>query len=231
LIFLLAAYRSFAVGDALAGTLYRRRALWTGGVALVVGWYALQQAFLEYLLPAPTTFVPSLYQYLYYFVLVLVGSIVIFAWIDSTIRVALDLDFLHRDALRWKGLRKYVWALIIVGSVGGGLATSNLQFIIFGILYAILFAYFAGVLIRSGQRVHQTTMKAYSRWLGLILLSLIFEIGTGTAIGFNVNFPLILAAYCMYRAATSLSKSRRMAAASPEGVSMGKQAQGASAPI
>jgi hypothetical protein len=230
LIFLFAAYRSFDVRGALAGTLYRRRALWTGAVALALGWYALQQAVLEYLMPAPTTFIPSVNLYLYYFVLTLVGSVVIFSWVDSTIRVALDLDFLHRDILRWQRLRKYFWIGVIVAAFGGGLSTSYLEFIFFGILYGVLFVYSAGVLIRSGQKVHLTTMRAYLRWLGLMLLAIVLETATSSGIGFNVNFPLILVSYFLYRAATSLSKSRRMRVETAE-VSMGKQAQGASAPI
>jgi len=150
--------------------------------------------------------------FLLFTALTVVGVITIFAWVDSTIQVALELDFLHRDALRWMKARRFVWAIVILTTVIGVLPIGDpmARYLSFVTILATAISYSGAVLVRAGPRVHDATMRGYVGWMGFIVLAVIFEILITT---FNsyLNFPLAIGAYFVYRAATSLSKTSRMA--------------------
>ena len=120
-----ASYRSFSVRRAMATPLYRTRALWTGVVALIGAFYSVTAIVAENF-SSPQSFFQGtqpLWEFVFFAVLTIVGSLIVFSWIDSTIGVALDLDFLHRDAVGWKRLRKLAWAVVVIGAFGAGLST------------------------------------------------------------------------------------------------------------
>lgn len=207
-ILVLASYRSFSSRRALAGSLYRSRALWTGIVALVLVILSVLQMVVENgLLTVAQANVA-------YGVLTPPAVVIIFLWIDRSIGVALDLDFLHRDTFRWKGFRKYAWGAIIVTAFLISLSTvvllaSVVSFIVITVSFAVTIAYSAAVLVRSGPRVHDTTMRAYMKWMGLMVLALVVE-GATVSINYHLNEPFIIVSYFLYRTATSLSKKKRM---------------------
>jgi hypothetical protein len=186
--------------------------LWTGVVAFTGAFYSVIAIIAENTSPQSFnqgTIAPGqpLSEFILFAVLTVVGSLIIFSWIDSTIEVALDLDFLHRDSVGWRRLRKFAWAAVVVGAFGTGLSTVLWEYLIFAFALGVPVAYSGVVLIVSGLRVQYGPMKAYMRWVGLLVLALTFELITA-AISFYLNFPLLIFAYFLYRASTSLSKNR-----------------------
>jgi len=195
----------------MATPLYRTRALWTGVIAITGAFYSVTAIVAENFSSPQSSLQGGpgqpLWEFVLFAVLTIVGSLIIFSWIDSTIEVALDLDFLHRDAVGWKRLRKFAWAAVVVGAFGTGLSTVLWAYPIFAFALGAPVAYSGVVLIVSGLRVRYAPMKAYMRWVGLLVLALTFELITGS-ISFYLNFPLLIFAYFLYRASTSLSKNR-----------------------
>jgi hypothetical protein len=190
-------------------SVYRSRALWTGVVGLIGIIYELIQIIAENRappgLPAGSSPFPStLLGLIFSGFLTIAGSLVIFSWIDSTIRVSFDLDFLHRDSLHWKRFRRYAWAVVVVGAFGSAASTTWWEYAVSVAALGLPVAYSALVLIASGLRVRYPAMRAHMKWIGLLVAALLLELATST-ISFYLNFPLVLFAYFLYRAATSLS--------------------------
>src|SRR5437879_486631 len=108
-----ATYWSFTIRRWLVHRIYRRQATWVG--RLGVYFVALS----SFLTLALSTGVSSLYVNVVGGLLIGSGFIVIFAWMDSTIRVARLSDPLFRDTLRWSKLRYFLG----FGTVGGAIAS------------------------------------------------------------------------------------------------------------
>lgn len=206
----LASYRALTSRRVLASPLYRSRALWTGSVALITILFDVVAIGLENSSPTGSisgSLPPSgSWEFGAFVALVAAGALVVFAWIDRTIGVALELDFLHRDAIGWKKLRLIAGAAIIVGAVGAEVSPAGWGSILSIILLAAPAAYMAGALVVGGSRVRDDTMRRYMKWMGLLVASLILQLIT-TAIPPYLNFPLAIFAYFLYRASTSLLKT------------------------
>ncbi|HZY94736.1 MAG TPA: hypothetical protein VFE98_07780 [Candidatus Bathyarchaeia archaeon] len=116
-LFSYSAYWAFVTRRALQHGLYRRQALW-------VGWMAVYFVALTTVLSLLLTFqINVLSINILGGALIGAGFVVMFLWIDSTIRVARRSDPLSRDALRWSKLR-YLWGFITVGGAIGAVATA-----------------------------------------------------------------------------------------------------------
>lgn len=206
----LASYRAFTSRRVLASPLYRSRALWTGSVALVaIGFEALTMV-VENTLPFDTLTgaYPIVGSWEFYAIVVMAsaGAVVVFAWIDRTIGVALELDFLHRDALAWKRARPVVGVALVAGAFGAQVSTIDWQYLLSMSLLGGMAAYMAANLVIGGSRVRDDTMRRYMKWIGLTVLSLLLFVAT-TSINPHLNFPLAVFAFCLYRASTSLLKT------------------------
>lgn len=206
----LASYRALTSRRVLASPLYRSRALWTGTVALVaIGFEALTIA-VDYTVPSTATSgaYPVVGSWGFYAIagLAAAGSVVVFAWVDRTIGVAMELDFLHRDALGWKRLRPAAGAALVAGAIGAEVFTIYWQYLASVVLLAALAAYMAAALVISGSRVRDDTMRRYMKWMGFSVISLIFFLAT-TSVNAYLNFPLAIFAYFLYRISTSLLKT------------------------
>jgi hypothetical protein len=206
-----ASYRSFSVRSAMAIPVYRSRALWTGVVAAIAVAFNTIQLIVENVanlsqLAENGPLGPSLWVLLFVGSLTVAGSLVIFSWIDSTTRVALELDFLHRDALQWKRFRRYTWGVVVVGAVGAAGSTTGWEYAVSVSVLGLGVAYAVSVLIMSGLRVKYVPMKAYMKSMGLAVVALIVELAA--SVTFFTYLPLAFFAYFLYRAATSLSTTR-----------------------
>src|SRR3989441_1947521 len=155
-----AAYWAFTVRRVLVHRLYRRQATWVGrmGVYFV--------ALSSFLTLALSTGVSSRYVNVVGGLLIGSGFIVIFAWMDSTIRVARLSDPLFRDTLRWSKLRYFLG----FGTVGGAIA-SVISATMSGFSQVAPFggALFLGAfaLLLSASRSGDITLRKHLTWTGL----------------------------------------------------------------
>ena len=218
IIFALAAYRAFASRRVLAAPLYRNRALWTGSVALVSVPIALWVIFLENTGSSATYgLVPPFGTPEFYLFVILTAAFtaVAFAWIDSTIRVALELDFLHRDVARWKTARPAAGVALVVGTVVAQFATADWVLLTSILLLAVPATYMAAVLVVGGSHVRDETMRRYMRWMGYMVASVFLELVTQVFSPY-LNFPLAIFAYFLYGMSTSLLKTAPLGVATLE---------------
>jgi hypothetical protein len=143
-------------------------------------------------------------------------------WMDSTIRVAIEQDYFHRNTLHWRTLRPLYWVgfsltfilapLIVVfglAKVAPHLASSFLNVF----LTLPSFAYGSITLFVSGQRTRDRKMKSYLRWLAVSVLSILAFGLVLTTYNLNDLVPylfLILMSYSIFRAARSLSPTTKI---------------------
>lgn len=206
-VFSYSAYWAFIIMRALQQGLYKKQALWVGGMAI---YFVALSTFLTFALTFNVNFLPI---NILGGLLISSGFIVIFLWIDSTIRVARRSDPLSRDALRWSKLR-YLWAFITTGGAIGALATS----ITTGFSTAAPFggALFFGAiaLIISARRSGDPTLRRHLKWTAFCIFMLWLgsqaEQPLSRAFADNnlvqaVTFALVaMGAYGLYRSARSL---------------------------
>jgi heme A synthase len=61
----------------------------------------------------------------------------------------------------------------------------------------------AAALVAARSRVRDETIRKYMRWMGVLVLSLLLQVGTNLLNPY-LNFPLLISAYCLYGASNSL---------------------------
>jgi len=205
----LAAYLAFTSRRVLTTPLYRGRALWTGTVAVIVSLFDAWGIALENTSSSVSFGIVPPFGTLEFYVFVVLtaaAAAVVFAWIDSTVNVALELDFKHRDALRWKKLRSAAGVAFVVGFVVAQFATSDWELLISIVLLASASAYMTAALVVGGSRVRDLTMRSYIKWMGFLVASLILLFGTNIVSAY-LNFPLAISAYFLYRISGSILKT------------------------
>jgi hypothetical protein len=207
-LFSYAAYWAFIIRKALATGLYRRQALWAGTMGL---YFVALSTFLTIALSFNLT---TLWVNLLGGLLISSGFIVLFAWIDSTVRVARRSDPLLRDTLRWSRLRYFIGFVTIGGAISALVTSINSGFAYvapFG--GALLFGAIA--LLLSATRSGDQTLRRHLKWMGLSIAMLwlasqltgilfdIFPAGslTSEAITYTV---VVVGGFCLYRSARSL---------------------------
>jgi hypothetical protein len=207
-----ASYRSLLARRILGRPVYRSHALWTTLVGLVTGVLVAPTAYYEFTgvvlvgLPPVTSVSYSSTPLLAvtYFVTIGVPLVVLWTWMDRSIEVALDMDFLHRDTIFWKaGARFVAWAIILAEAVLGVFVSgTSLVSIVYYVGFAGLVGYAAVVLFLNAKRVQDTTMKNYVRWVGVMAVSLVIVTFTWPYLS-----PFVLFAYALYRASGSFTKT------------------------
>ena len=207
-LFSYAAYWAFIIRKALATGLYRRQALWAGTMGL---YFVALSTFLTVALSFNLT---TLAVNILGGLLISSGFIVIFAWIDSTVRVARRSDPLLRNTLRWSRLRYFIGFVTVGGSVSALVTSINSGFAYvapFG--GAILFGAIA--LLLSAKRSGDPTLRRHLKWMGLAITALwlasqltgilfdIFPAGSLTAEAITYSV-VVVGGFCLYRSARSL---------------------------
>src|SRR5256712_4362486 len=110
-LFSYAAYWAFTIRRFLIHRLYRRQASWVAGMGI---YFVALSSFLTF---AIFYSLNTIYVNVLGGLLIGSGFVVIFAWMDSTIRVARLSDPLSRDTLRWSKLR-YFLGFVTAGGAG-----------------------------------------------------------------------------------------------------------------
>ncbi len=218
-IFSYGAYWALTIRKALMSYLYRRQALWVGGVAI---YFVAQSVFVALAILYDAT---GFYVNLLAAAFIAVGSAAIFVWIDSTVLVARRSDPLQRDTLHWSKLRYFI---------GISQATGNFFNILFNVIFASssgssyqllgypsLLGYIGTILLLgaiallvSARRSGDLTLRGHLKWFGLgaALLWITGQAGSpwAKAGGDSILLPIVtyslfaIAAYCLYRSAKSL---------------------------
>jgi hypothetical protein len=108
-LFLYASYWAFTISKALAGAIYKKQAQWA---ALAGLFFSVFFIFVAPVVVAGTN--ASIIPVVEYsgFIFVLAGFVILFLWINATIRIARRSDPLHRNTIHWTALRY----LILIGS-------------------------------------------------------------------------------------------------------------------
>jgi hypothetical protein len=167
-IFLLATYRAFTIGRVLIRGVYRDRALWTAGTLIALIFLTVASN-----LPPSNPLSPLS------FVLIFV---VLFAFVDSSIRVVQETDFFHRTPLRWERVRKPFYVVLIAFlAVGGSLAliepTNSLLYLVGVLLWfgpgGTFLTYSAAALVVGARRTPDRTMKRFVRMLGFAIICMV----------------------------------------------------------
>ena len=115
-----ATYRAFKIRRALAQPVYRNRAL---SLALMAVLYILALAadLWSFVLPNPqyTDFATAVWITILFNLPYFVFAFFMFASVDETILVAIDMDLLQRNTFQWKRLRflLYALALIVIATI------------------------------------------------------------------------------------------------------------------
>ena len=205
----LAANYSFRMSRILFERIYRSRAMWTGFFAIILIVLLVVDSLTSIFSGSLSIEAIPVASRIPQVVAVIVFVLIFAAWIDSTIRIAISQDFFHRNTLRWASLRYLFWASI--------LPLSLLYVLDHQAFYAfapIPLVYAAATLLVSGIRTRNRTMRAYLRWIGLLVLSgsifnfLIYLIPFPNL--FPNLFGGVVLAYFLYRAAKSLSPTSKL---------------------
>lgn len=225
------AYWAFAIRRALAGRLYRRQALWLDGFAAYFLTLPLIIFSLNPNFPVGGDPIVNFFGGAFYYI----GYVIIFAWVDATIRVARLSDPLLRDTLHWKKLRMIAWGFAALGMadlIGRSFSVvlthtfpslgENLL-----VLVAILAMVSSGApaLLLSGLRSKDTTLRRHLKWFGLFVGVFITSntagfalvtLGLVTTVSDLQQYllfaipPGLVAAYAYYRSARSLAPIGRL---------------------
>ncbi|MDA4130240.1 MAG: hypothetical protein OK457_05680 [Thaumarchaeota archaeon] len=220
--------RAAQIGKALVGQIYRRRAFWI----IAMGVFLFFGTLVNF--PEPFNSVAGDY--------VLIAGLplshisfafifpVIFAFVDSTVLAALELDFFHRDTLRWKKFRKPSYLAPLVLFLGIILfayyksAPTWFGYVFFPTFFALFLVYGYSVvtLFVAGHRTPDKTIKKHVRLVGLTLafitLSLLsdFRLSSTTSdLEYSIlklvnDFLAVIIPYLLYRAVMSLSPTSRI---------------------
>lgn len=198
-IALYAAFWAFSIRRALGGRIYRNYALSLGVMCVILGLVAFG---LLNLLPSTGSTTAMVASNIVYF-----ASIsVIFAFMDSAIRVARRSDPLLRSVLRWEKLRFVVWGdigLMVVASaylvVDPSVLTSSFagfyvnvpasaQYSDFSSFLGIVSSFFplvvgAPALLIGAERSRDPVLRGSFKWVGVVLLLILATFFEGLFLG------------------------------------------------
>jgi hypothetical protein len=226
-IMLYAAYWAFSIRRSLVGRVYRSHALWLGALSILV---VVQRTGNNSTNP----------------IFNLVGAIslfilfpVLFAFIDTTVRVARRSDPLLRGILQWEKLRIVAWvdivgleAVIIATIVSPAFGNSDLGNILWTILAAFPFVVGGPALLIGAKRSRDLVLRRSLKWLGVALLNaligmvvedILSSLPNISLTDFYYSYPAlpgaalsIVGGYALYRSARSLAPINRLQAIEPE---------------
>jgi|GEM_PF-1208281 drug/metabolite transporter (DMT)-like permease len=238
-ILLYGSYWAFAIGRVRTSNLYRKQATSVGVVGVYFGILWVASPFTDQLVPK------NLVSLAISAIAFFVGGILIFSWIDRSMRVARRSDPVRRDTFRWTRTRLVIWGLIVFDviilaglypreSLGQNLTlVENIPFFA---LFLAIFAFASPALFVAARRSKDPTLHRNLRWFALFIVFVLGYTEAGylnyitgqqntTGGGYLVFFNIIgvivtlvpvAGAYSLYRSAKSLAPLQSVPAASVE---------------
>jgi hypothetical protein len=215
-IFAFAVFRAVSIGRHLMNRIYRSRAYLLAAVIV----FSVVQSFVpdSWVVAGLPIFMVA-YFALLFFVLV---------FIDTTILVVLDMDFFHRNTLRWRQARPVVYAVSLIDmaiilfvtylsslpSPPSSVNSSHDFFPVIGSFVAV-FLYSAATLIIGARRTPDRPMRKFLMLAGLLVLSLlvstlIFNYTYIFAVDLFDDFLGVAIAYVAYLMVMSLSPTGKV---------------------
>ncbi|MDA4127821.1 MAG: hypothetical protein OK452_11570 [Thaumarchaeota archaeon] len=227
-ILVLGIYRALEMRRAFVGGIYRSRATWSIFLMLVIIVNALNN-FVGNTTSFPSSGVLYLIGVVYANIVFFGLYIIIFAYADRSVLVAIETDFFHRQTLSWPRVRwpvaMAIVALAVILGIGGAVLTPAEQSSFLGTLINGLFfpvfagalAYLTAALIVGARRSADRTLRRSILLLGLALSTLVLSIvvtsflDSGTLPYVIVNQGTgIVGIYLLYRSVMALSPLGRV---------------------
>lgn len=215
IIAILVVYRGIEIGRALVSGVYRNRAFWVAALGLVIFIQALP-GYVPFVGEVVIVGVP-LFEIAF-----LSLFLAFFAFVDSTILVALEMDFFHRNTLHWRQIRivgyPLVFGFIITILFSPPLTLPGLLMVILAVGTIVTIPYSAAALIIGARRTWDRTLKRHLTLLGFVFVVYLVSFVEATT-SFNNptpasdllgDFLVVLAPYLLYRAAMTLSPISRI---------------------
>jgi len=219
-------YRAASIRRALVDPLYRVRALWmaiagVGLIGILVSTLIDGAAASGYGILANNNVAVAIEDVSWG-----LSFLALFGCVYSSVNVALASDYFHRDALRWTGGGKFVFAgTVLVGyslaslPAPAAVSSSSIYGVVsnlIGIVFALATAYAAIVLLVTYRRIRDRAIRNYTKWLA-VALGFVFAWIVGPD---PYNFlAFIVSALCLYRATGALvirTRDITIQAATPE---------------
>jgi len=209
-IALFAAYRSATIGRSLVTRVYRTRAYWLIALTII---FAIVNADFS------SSTIGSDINYWGFFVFLFV----LLFFLDSNVAVAKEIDFFHRDILRWQKVRIPLLVAIVVTSAvtivastevtAFAITLSGVAILVYFGLLGVALAYSGVVMLVISRTSYDRTMKRFVRMVGFAVLFYVLFVTIWLPLDFLyanlgdvvTDFIAIGTAYFFYRAAMSLS--------------------------
>jgi hypothetical protein len=208
-VFGFSSYKAYEARSALFTAVYRDRALWNAILGLVfVPFPSIITIYFESSgLPAVELGLVEAY--------IVIFSVCSLLFIDSVIRAALDIDFLHRDPFRWTKTRWVAAGLFVLGVVGtfSTPPSDNLNVVSAEGFWPFSFLYCVIVMLSVSPRVRDRTMRGYMLWVTVAGFFVVLPFLVRIFVSGPYQLPLIydVGSLVFYRACTSLLQTSRIA--------------------
>lgn len=221
------AYRAFSLSKALPGHIHRNRAEWIGSFSIFLIGVATVNFISElgFFGTFVTNFSAGVYSYVSAFLVVF-----LLAWLSSTIDVAAELDFFHRNPMHWSSLKRYFWILGILGIAGlilmsvselNPCVSANCSFIQLvsglggagGLLLIALIVFALFALYFSSRKVKDKIFKRHIKWLELFTITLLVGVINIRADG----ILFAIATYFLFRTSDFLTPAEKIESISIHG--------------
>ena len=221
-LFSYAAYWAFIIRRALVRGLYRRQASWVVAMGI---YFVVLSSFLTLAIYFDLN---NLAVNILGGAIIGAGFIIIFAWMDTTIRVARRSDPLSRDTLHWSKLRYFLGFVTLGGALGSVFESVTSGFSQVAPYGGALFIGALGLLI-SARRSGDTTLRKHLVWTGLCTFFLwlasqaempLSEIQLLTQLNLSQVFTfgiVAVGAFSLYKSAKSLVPLGHMSAVEDAG--------------
>ncbi|HMD79350.1 MAG TPA: hypothetical protein VKF39_05130 [Nitrososphaerales archaeon] len=228
IILLAGTVRALQLARGFAAHAFRNRAYWLAGlmIALIAGNVASQ-------IPTPATVVT-----LQDFIISSIGGdtfvaalLIALVFVDRNLIVLKELDFFHRDSIRWSRVRvpgliamilvsaELVVSFFFVNTNSNLNSITLLVILTFFPVVAIVLGYAATALVLAARRTPDRTMRRFAMLLGIALALGVISftiwiplsfVTTTEVENFIASLPAVGSAYFLYRAAMSLSPLGRV---------------------